>query len=177
MLKKQNKKQKSKIIIGKIGSPYGILGWISIFSFTQKKKNIFAYNFWKIKKEKKYFDITVIKWKRKKNKFYVKTKEIKDRTHASQFTNCNILIDEINLPILKNNEYYWKDIINCEVYNLNNYKIGYVISLIENGCYDILVIKTNLKKNKKMMFIPFIEKKIIKYVNINKKIIKIELPN
>ncbi|WP_367679757.1 hypothetical protein [Buchnera aphidicola] len=47
----QKKNIESFIIIGKIGSPYGIKGFIKIFSYTEKKENIFNYLPWFIKKK------------------------------------------------------------------------------------------------------------------------------
>ena len=36
------------IIIGKIGAPYGVKGWVKINSFTQVTADIFAYAPWRL---------------------------------------------------------------------------------------------------------------------------------
>jgi len=56
---------------------------------------------------------------------------------------------------------------------MENKKLGIVINLIETPSNDILVINNKSKNNinKKNILIPFIKNKVIKIVNINKKVI------
>ncbi|QCI19432.1 ribosome maturation factor RimM [Buchnera aphidicola] len=157
------------IIVGKVGKPYGILGWIYLISFTEKKENIFSYFPWFIKGKK----IINVKWKKHKQRYICSVDKINDRNSISIFTNENIVINESTLPNLSNNELYWKDVINCHVFSIQNIYIGKVIDLIDNTFYDLLVVKNKyFKKSKVITLIPFIEIKIIKKIDlINKNII------
>jgi 16S rRNA processing protein RimM len=76
------------------------------------------------------------------------------------------------LPLLKKNEYYWYDLINYDVFNINCKYLGKVIDLIRTKNNDILIIKH--ESNKKNILIPFIDKTTIKKVDINKKIITVQ---
>ncbi|XBC37513.1 MAG: ribosome maturation factor RimM [Buchnera aphidicola (Meitanaphis elongallis)] len=169
------KKCHNDLIIAQFGAPHGILGWTRVFSFTEKKINIFNYYPWNTRKEKIKIIIHVQHWKRKKKHFIVKMKDITNRSIAKTFTNCYITINENILPPLKNNDYYWKDIIGCIVFNLENKKLGIVISLIKTSSNDILII--NEKKENKIkqdILIPLVNKKIIKKIEIDKKIIIVD---
>ncbi|HET9678807.1 MAG TPA: ribosome maturation factor RimM [Buchnera sp. (in: enterobacteria)] len=165
------KKKKSLLVIGKIKSAYGILGWMKIHSFTEKKKNIFNYQPWYIEKN---FDLLNLEtWKKNKKNFLIKIKDINNRSQATKIVNQHIMIEEkVLLPFLKKKEYYWKDIIKCHVFDLNLIFLGIVVKIIETGNHDVLVINS-LKKNhnnkKTEILIPFIDKKIIKDINIQKK--------
>lgn len=75
------------------------------------------------------------------------------------------------MPLLKDNNYYWNDIINCKVFNTNNNYIGQVINLIRTNNNDILVIQNKLSPFKKNILIPFIENTIIKNINIHNQLI------
>ncbi|WP_343128451.1 ribosome maturation factor RimM [Buchnera aphidicola (Kurisakia onigurumii)] len=177
-----NLNENKYIIVGKILKPYGILGWLHLFSFTEKKKNLFKYHPLLIKKfisKKKYIwkKLLIQKWKIYKKQFIIKIKKINDRTEAEKFNTINIFIHEKTLPKSNDTEYYWKDIIGCTIYKKNK-KIGLVYKITNNTIYDILIVKVQYMENNniniKYKYIPFIEKKIIKLVNIKKKIILIE---
>ncbi|VFP88491.1 Ribosome maturation factor RimM [Buchnera aphidicola (Cinara piceae)] len=158
------------IIIGKLGTPYGILGWIHLISFTEKKKNIFNYFPWKLNK----LNITIYKkditiYKKHINNFIIKLKNINNRNQAFNISQQNILIKRTQLPKLKNKEYYWNDILSCYIFNLKGKKIGSVINIIDNKIYNTLLILCN--KTNKNIYIPFIQPNIIKKINLKKKII------
>ncbi|WP_422667309.1 ribosome maturation factor RimM [Buchnera aphidicola] len=173
-MKKNNiiKEKNDRIIIGKFGKTYGILGWITLFSFTEKKENIFHYSPWFIIEDKYFKKIDLNTWKKHKNNFIVNIKNIINRSIATQFTNKNILIYANQLPKLKNDEYYWQDIINYKVFNTKNIYLGNVINLIRTAYNDILIIKNQFQLlNKKEILIPIIYYKIIKKIDNTNKII------
>ncbi|WP_343189634.1 ribosome maturation factor RimM [Buchnera aphidicola] len=151
--------------MGKIKKPYGILGYLKLISYTEIKKNFLNYKPLFIKKKKKYFYIKIKKYKKKKNIFLIKINNIKNRTKSIKFKNKKISTNMYNLPKIKNN-YYWKDIIKCHIFTKKNKYLGKINNIITNKKHDILIIK-----KKKKILIPFIYKKIIKYIEIKKKII------
>ncbi|QCI25597.1 ribosome maturation factor RimM [Buchnera aphidicola (Sitobion avenae)] len=162
------------LLIGKVGKSYGILGWINIFSFTEKQEKIFNYLPWFFLKEKKWTSIQITNWKKHKNNFIIHVKGISDRSIISQFTNSDIIISKSSLPLLKKDNYYWNDLINYKVFNVNQRYLGTVIDLIRTKNNDILVLKNKLKTSEKSILIPFIEKIIIKNVNTNNKFILVQ---
>ncbi|QCI26833.1 16S rRNA processing protein RimM [Buchnera aphidicola (Thelaxes californica)] len=159
-------------IAGKITVPYGILGWMHFLSFTENKKNIFFYQPWFIKTKHQYVDISIESWKKHNKKFIIKIKNINDRNQAFFFQKKEIYVQNNCFPLLTNDEYYYKDIIKCNVYDEFSIYIGEVINIVNNKFYDLLIIKN---KQSKQIYIPFIYKKIIKKVNIDKKEIIIKI--
>lgn len=162
------------IILGKIGSASGVQGWLRMFSYTEKKENIFTYYPLFIKKKEfNFYEIKLEDWKKYKNYFLIKINSVKDREIAKLFVNYEIIVDASNLSVLADGDYYWKDLIDCKVVTKENYNLGKVINLIETGSHDVLVVQSNIKDifgiNER--FIPFINKKIIKKVNITTRII------
>ncbi|QCI21112.1 ribosome maturation factor RimM [Buchnera aphidicola (Hyperomyzus lactucae)] len=162
------------LLIGKVGKAYGILGWISVFSFTEKEEKIFKYLPWFFYKEKKWTKVQINNWKKHKNNFIVQIKGISDRSKARKVTNSDILISKHKLPSLKKNEYYWNDIINYEVFNVDKHYLGKVTSLIRTKNNDILIIKNSLEKFNKNILIPFIENQIIKNIDTHYKYITVQ---
>jgi len=78
------------------------------------------------------------------------------------------------LPILKKNDYYWNDIIDYKVFNVDQFYLGQVINLIRTKNNDILVVKNKPEVFNKNILIPFIENKIIKSINTNNKSIIVQ---
>lgn len=162
---------KKMIIIGKIQKPYGILGWMHVISYTQLKKNIFSYLPWYIGEN---YDITINSndfeiWKRYKKWFVIKLKNIKNRNDTHKLIQRNISIPENKIPNLLNNEFYWKDIIQCKVYDTKKKYLGIISRISENIIYDLLIITSIKHKKKKTIYVPFIYPKIVKKVSINTK--------
>ncbi|WP_343188091.1 ribosome maturation factor RimM [Buchnera aphidicola (Ceratoglyphina bambusae)] len=163
------------ILIGKIIKPYGVLGWLKIISFTEKPKQIFKYLPWYyIDKENKYKKIKLKNWKNiTKNKLLIKIKNINNRNISEKLVKKKIFIKKSSLPKLLKNEYYYKDIIGCKIYDsIKNTLLGTVKKIIDSKTFDVLVIKKEKNKSaNKEILIPFIINKYIKNVDIyNKKI-------
>lgn len=161
------------LIIGKIGAVHGILGWNKIFSYTEKKNKILQYQPWFLNYQNKWIKKILEYTKICNKKIIVKFKNINDRNTAKILTNSFIFIQKKQLPQLKQFEYYWYHILHCKVFNKNNIYLGLVIQIIRTKKHDILIIKN--KTNNQETLIPFIEKKFIRYVNLNMKIIYLNI--
>lgn len=177
-LKNHIRKTKKFLTIGQINSPYGILGWMKFYSFTEKKIQTFNYSPWYFLHNNKYKLIYLKNWKKYKNIFLIQIKKIEDRTTAKKFNQQKIFIKSKTLPILENNNYYWKDIIGCNILNHDNQFIGKVSNIIATSSNDILVIKnkTYNKLNKEIL-VPFILNKTILNVDIVKNTIQVAWNN
>ncbi|WWO99631.1 MAG: ribosome maturation factor RimM [Candidatus Dasytiphilus stammeri] len=164
---------KDPLILGKIGSAYGVHGWIKLISFTENKKKIFFYQPWFIRKYNSsnfWIKIELEKWYKKNNNFIIKLKDINEREKAKQFHNSNIMIESSKLPILHEGEYYWKDIIGCVVISSDGDQLGKVVHLFSTISNDILIVKVERYKIKEIL-IPFIENTVISKIDLKMKLI------
>ncbi|NIH16559.1 MAG: ribosome maturation factor RimM [Buchnera aphidicola (Periphyllus lyropictus)] len=170
-----DKKKEEKIILGKICFPHGILGWLKIFSFTEKKESIFKYKKLNINIKNSICILKIQKWKYQNKYFLIKIKNINNRNEALLLKNKKIFIYSKQLKKRKN-EYFWHEILNCKIFDQNKNFLGIVKKILRTQSNDVLVINNNIKKIKKKreILIPFIQKKIIKEINLKKKIIFIK---
>ncbi|QCI27259.1 ribosome maturation factor RimM [Buchnera aphidicola] len=164
---------KNLLIIGKIGAAYGILGWNKIFSYTEKKKNIFEYTPWLIHYNKKWKKFFIENKKINKKIIIVKFININNRNNAQLLTNHVIFIKKKQLPKLKKFEYYWYNLINCKVFNTKKQYLGKVNKIIRTKANDILVIK--IQKTNKEYLIPFIINIFINKVDLKMKFIYLNI--
>lgn len=162
------------IIVGKLGSSYGIRGWLRVFSFTEDPNSIFDYSPWYISNANKadqWQQVEVESAKPHSQDTIVKLKGIEDRDQANALTNYEIYVDATKLPALDEGDFYWKDLIGCQVITVNGYDLGQVTDLMETGSNDVLVVKANLKDafGAKERLIPFVEDQFIKQVDLTAK--------
>ncbi|MXP51242.1 ribosome maturation factor RimM [Pantoea sp. SoEX] len=164
------------ITLGKIIGVYGILGWIKILSFTEKLDDIFLYQPWFVNHINKWYKLEVSCWKYHNKFIIVKLKNINDRNIANKLINIEIIINSKQLPPLDHGNYYLKDLLQCQVIHIKGYNMGTIVDFIKTGPNYVIVVKPKIKNkfNIGEILIPFIEKKIIKMVNIHKKLIEVD---
>ncbi|MCE1699839.1 ribosome maturation factor RimM, partial [Enterobacter hormaechei] len=85
-------------------------------------------------------------------------------------------VDSNKLPELENGDYYWKDLIGCQVINTVGYNLGIVDDMMETGSNDVMVIKANLKDafGIKERLVPFLDGQVIKKVDLATKTIEVD---
>lgn len=164
------------IIVGKLGSSYGIRGWLRVFSFTEEPDSLFDYKPWYIQRSGKWQEVEVESFKPHNQDTIVKLKGIDDRDDANLLTNFEIYVNAQDLPSLDEGDFYWKDLIGCKVVTINGYDLGQVSDLMETGSNDVLVVKANLKDafGAKERLIPFVEEQFIKQVDLSTKQITVD---
>ncbi len=167
---------KKPVILGTIGSTYGIRGWIRVHSYTSNPKNIFNYQPWLVKQISQWQLIQLESWQQHRQSLIIKIKDLNERHTVSLFNNCKIIVDSDQLPLLKKHDYYWKDIIGCQVFTTNGYNLGKVIEMIETGSNDVMVVKANIQDtfNIKERLVPFLYERIIKNVDLVHLVIEVD---
>jgi 16S rRNA processing protein RimM len=134
--------EKSFMKVGKVGTTYGVHGWIKIHSFTEFGPSILDYTPWYfIDDQETYTPITLEEGKVQGKTVMVKFAGINTPEEARLLTGKLIAIPRSELPPLQQHEYYWSDLVGLTVINQNGDTLGKVIYLIETGSNDVLVVK------------------------------------
>lgn len=164
------------IVVGKMGSTYGIRGWLRVFSSTEEAESIFDYQPWFIKMAGKWQPIGLENWKRHNQNLIIKVRDIEEREAATLLTNCEIVVDAAQLPDLNSGEYYWKDLLGCQVVTVGGYQLGKVIDLMETGSNDVLVVTNNLEDafGIQERLIPFLDGQVVKNVDLTAHVIAVD---
>jgi len=167
---------KQPIVLGKMGSTYGIRGWLRVFSSTEDAESIFEYQPWFIQRAGKWQVIELEGWKRHTQDLIIKVKGVDDRDAANLLTNCEIVVDSKQLPVLEDGDYYWKDLFGCQVVTTSGYELGKIIDMMETGSNDVMVVKANLKDafGLKERLIPFLDGQVIKKVDLATRTVEVD---
>lgn len=128
------------ICIATLKKPYGIKGWLWVFSHMQNRSDIFTLSPWYIKTANGFKLLTVREWRVQGSGLVASFAEIDDRNSAETMYGTSIWVHKDSLPTLADDEYYWSDLIGLSVVNEEGECLGVVKNLFETGAHDIMTI-------------------------------------
>ncbi len=168
-MKDKNEDLPQRIIIGRIGSPFGIHGWLKINSFTDPPENIFQYLPWQIHSKQSWLTLNIADSQIQSHRILIKLADCHTPEQAKHYTNTEIAIWRNQLATLENDQYYWSDLEGLSVINSNGVNLGKVDHLMNTGANDILVVK-----GAKNYLIPYILNMYVMQVNLQEKTIIVD---
>ncbi len=134
------------IILGRVGAPYGVKGFVHIQSFAEVPDSLFDYDPWYLKTRQGWQPIEVLEARDHGQGFVARLQGCADRDAAAKFTNLEIGVLKSNLPDLPQGDYYWDDLVGLKVLNETGEELGIVSHLFETGANDVLVVKGENKE-------------------------------
>ncbi|WP_394200107.1 ribosome maturation factor RimM [Shewanella waksmanii] len=168
--------QQAPVVLGKLGSSHGIKGWLKITSYTNSVEDIFDYSPWLVKEQGEWREVKVLQWRVQGKALIAELEGVTTRDRAQMLTNCEIAIAAEQMKDLPEDEFYWRDLIGCEVVNTKGYNMGKVEQIVETGSNDVLLVKANAKDGfgKTERMIPFVTEQFIQSVDLTAKQILVD---
>lgn len=168
MSKEMNSSKTKYLIVGKIGAPYGVRGWLKLYSFTEPADNLLDYDPWYTHPTSSagadnsdWVIAPVNEVKTHGKGFVAKFKGADDRDAAARLTGQVIAIRSEQLPPSAEGEYYWGELQGLTVLTVDGVSLGVVDHLLETGANDVLVVKGDRKR-----LIPYVLGPIVKNVDL-----------
>lgn len=154
--------------VGKIVNTHGIRGEVRIISktdFADERYKLGNKLFLFLPDTHSPIEL-IVKTHRKHKNFDLVTFEGCDNiNHVERFKGGILKVPESQLSVLEEDEYYYHEIIGCEVITLNGEEMGKIKEILSPGANDVWVIKG---KGGKELLIPYIED-VVKEVNVKEK--------
>lgn len=82
---------------------------------------------------------------------------VQDRDAAEALTSSSIWVPRSDFPATGNDEYYWVDLIGCEVVNQTGVSLGQVVGLMDTGAHSVLRVKRVATPDSVEQLIPFVD--------------------
>ena len=160
--------------VGKIVNTHGIKGEVRVISKTdfaeeRYKPGNTLYLFMDGRNEP--VEVTVNTHRLHKQFHLLQFKERQNLNEVEELKNAIIKVPEEELGELNEGEFYFHEIIGCEVFTEEGELIGKVKEILTPGANDVWVIG---RKGKKDALIPYIES-VVKHIDVSEKKIEIEL--
>lgn len=129
------------VIVGKIGSTYGIKGWVKVLSYTESMTDILEYTPWYLEEGQAWKPVRIDDGHEYGKGLIVHITGFDNPETARALAGKVVAVQRAQLPALKKQEYYWTDLEGLTVIDQHGETLGKVIYLIETGSNDVLVVK------------------------------------
>lgn len=155
------------IDIGELGKTVGLKGSISIIKWTSFTERFYDLDSFFLTKDKRIpKNLIVEKVFTSGKKLCVKFEEINSITDAEKLRGYRITIEKDSRKELPEDTHYYDDLIDCEVFDQNDNKVGIITDILEQTDNEIYVIDCNGED----VLVPAIKKFVVKIDIINKKV-------
>lgn len=160
--------------VGKIVNTHGVRGEVRVVSKTdfpeeRYKKGSVLYIFKQGQSEP--LKVTVASHRQHKQFDLLTFEEINSLNEAEHLKESILKVEKENLGSLDEGEFYFHQIIGCEVYDEEDKLIGQIKEILTPGANDVWVIG---RKGKKDALIPYIPS-VVKNIDISSKTVRIEV--
>jgi len=156
------------VVVGRLGRPHGVHGEISVEVRTDDPENRFAIGA-KITVKENNKKLTVASTRWHLSRLLIKFEEIQDRTQVDAVRGKLLVVEvDPNKATLGNNEFYEFQLIDLEVFNTNNEKLGVIKEVLPGSAQALIVVKT--LDNKEVM-VPFVNQLVPEVDIKNKRVV------
>ena len=128
--------------IGRIGSPFGVKGWVRIESFTEPPERVFEYRQWQLCGPRGDSQPgRVLAGREHGEGFIAQLEGIDDRDAAALLQGSSIRVDRSELPPLKAREHYQADLVGLVVKTLEGAELGVLRHFVTTPGGVVMVIQ------------------------------------
>ena len=127
--------------VGELKKPYGIQGWLWLFSLIEDRESIFEMQPWVINTAKGQQTLTIKNWRAQGKGYVVQLEEVPNRDIAETMYGVAIYTKQDEIRGLAEGEYYWADLFGLTVISQqDNVVLGQIKELFETGAHAVMVV-------------------------------------
>jgi 16S rRNA processing protein RimM len=129
------------VVLGRVGAPFGVQGWVKVFSYTDPPEGIVSYPAWDIVRGTEIRRMTVLESKRAGQGMAVRLEGIDSREAAQMLSGAEVQLDRSELPAPEAGTYYWHDLVGLAASNRDGQALGRVEEILEFPAHPVLVLR------------------------------------
>lgn len=163
------------IEVARIGQARGIKGGFKVHPHSSNPEAILVNKTWLVQaaqqypsQQKRTWTLPIEQLKLQGDVWLAHSSDVVDRTAAECLRNMRVFVPRTQFPQPDDDEYYWVDLIGCNVHNLEGIHLGVVHDLMESGMQTTLVLSYTVVDKTAERLIPFVTA-IVQQVDIQKK--------
>ena len=129
-------------MVGTVGAPFGVAGWMHVKSHTQPAENILAYRPWQasLGADEGWREVEA-EVRPQHGGLVARFNGVADRDGAAAWRGARIGVCAEALPEPEEREHYWHDLIGLRVVTRDGDDLGGVARLFATGAHDVLVVQ------------------------------------
>ncbi len=152
------------LFVAHISAPQGIKGAFKLFSHTDPRDKVLSYSPWYVTHLGKCYRETRHTGKKAGKNVVAHIPNINSRNDIEPWIGAKIYIEEQQLEKLEVNEFYWRELINAQVFTTTGLLLGKVERLMETGANDVLIVSGDRER-----LIPYIPDDVIISIDTTEK--------
>ncbi|KAA0012187.1 ribosome maturation factor RimM [Billgrantia pellis] len=129
------------VVLGKLTSPYGVKGWLKVYSHTSPMDSILEYSEWVLRQDNALKRHRLLQGRHHGKGLVALLEGIDSREAAERIAGAEILLPKAELPELADDEFYWHQLEGLTVVTRDGVVLGRVGYLFETGANDVLVVR------------------------------------
>ncbi len=126
--------------MGRVTAPFGVKGWVRIYTLTAQPGNLCDYPVWWLGRDGDWRETPVVAARLHSNTLVAQLAGVDSREAAAALKGLEIGVPREQLPAAARNEYYWADLIGLKVVNMEQHELGRVARIVQTGANDVLVV-------------------------------------
>ncbi|HEY7888748.1 MAG TPA: ribosome maturation factor RimM [Steroidobacteraceae bacterium] len=127
--------------LGRIGAPFGLMGWVHVSSYTEPPEALLEYREWALRGQSgERRTHRLVAGQPHGERLVVHLESVESRDAAALLTGAWVEIDRAKLPPTGDREYYRADLIGLEVENLEGIALGRVGYFIDAPAGAVMVV-------------------------------------
>ena len=151
--------------MGRVRAPHGLKGWIKVQPFTQEIEGLLDYRDWWVGGDGQWQQYRISESAIHGSTVVARLEGFTDRESAAGVKGKDVAVPRAALPLIREGEFYWNDLLGMDVVQRDAGKLGVVARILETGANAVLVVEGD-----KECLVPFIENVI---VNVDLKVRKV----
>ncbi|MEE4638696.1 MAG: ribosome maturation factor RimM [Wenzhouxiangella sp.] len=149
------------VVVGRILGAWGVQGWVQVYSWTDPPDALFDYQPWYLGSADQPTSLS--DWRRSGQRLLARLPGVESPEAAAALAQVPILVSRVRLPEPPAGQYYWHDLIDLEVVNLQGHRWGTITKILPTGAHDVLQI---LSQDERTVLIPFVADRFVREVDL-----------
>jgi 16S rRNA processing protein RimM len=145
------------VVLGRVGAPFGVQGWVKVTSYTEPATGIASYARWTLVRNGETREVRVLESKRAGQQVAVRLEGVETREAAQALTGYEVQVDRSELPETGPKEHYLHDLIGLEAVNRDGVALGRLEGFLELPAHPVAV----LRQDKRERLVPLVRERLL----------------
>jgi 16S rRNA processing protein RimM len=162
------------VVMGRIGAPWGVKGWVKVFSFTEPAGNLLDYRHFEIESGAQLVPVEFDELKPHGSGFVGHIRGCDVREASGAFTGRELWLAKSALPQIGEG-YYWHQLEGLRVVNLQDEVLGTVHHMMETGANDVMVVRGDESSvDRQERLLPWVLGQVVREVDLDAGLVRVD---
>lgn len=162
------------VVMGRIGAPYGIKGWVKLISFTDPVDNLLEYRKFQVADGTALREIEIDEARPQGAGLIGHIRGCDVREETRHYTGLDLLVPKEELPELDEG-FYWHELEGLRVVNLAGEDLGVLEHMLATGANDVMVVRGDeASVDRSERLLPYVEEQVVKEVDLDARVVRVD---